>query len=265
VGAAYRGRKIGTHCLMVAFSFYATKNMTTGEGGMLATNDDRLAERIRLLSLHGMNRDAWKRYTEAGSWFYEVCEPGFKHNMTDIQAALGIHQLRRLDGFIERRRAIAGRYRAAFADLSELRLPVEIADRSHIYHLFAVQILPGETSLDRESFIAGLKSQKIGTSVHFVPLHRHPYYRDTHGCHYAAYPVAERLYRGLVSLPLYPGMSDQDVDDVIGAVRETVMAARLASTTVLLAESVRSAAFRAHSSGEGEDSAFRTNYDYNHA
>jgi dTDP-4-amino-4,6-dideoxygalactose transaminase len=265
VGAAYRGRKIGTHSLMVAFSFYATKNMTTGEGGMLVTNDDGLAERIRLLSLHGMNRDAWKRYTEAGSWFYEVSEPGFKNNMTDIQAALGIHQLRRLDGFIERRQAIARSYRAAFADLPELRLPVENADRSHIYHLYAVQILPGNSSLDRDSFIAGLKSQKIGTSVHFVPLHRHPYYRDTHGCRSGAYPVAERLYRGLVSLPLYPAMSDQDVEDVIGAVRETVLAARLASTEFVLAEKAPSAAFRAPSAGEGKDSALRTNYDYNHA
>jgi len=264
VGAAYRGRKIGTHSLMVAFSFYATKNMTTGEGGMLVTNDDGLAERIRLLSLHGMNRDAWKRYSEAGSWFYVVCEPGFKDDMTDIQASIGIHQLRRLDGFIERRQAIARRYRAAFADLHELRLPVESADRSHIYHLYAVQILPGNTSLDRDSFIAALKSQKIGTSVHFVPLHRHPYYRDSHGCQNASFPIAERLYRGLVSLPLYPGMSDRDVEDVIDAVRETVLAARLASTEFAFAEKTPSAAFRSHS-GEEKDSAFRTNYDYNHA
>jgi len=185
--------------------------------------------------------------------------------MTDIQAALGIHQLRRLDGFIERRQAIARRYRAAFADLPELRLPVENADRSHIYHLYAVQILPGNTSLDRDTFIAALRSQKIGTSVHFVPLHRHPYYRDTHGCHSGSYPVAERLYRGLVSLPLYPAMSDQDVEDVIGTVRETVLAARLASTEFVLAEKSPSAGFRVPSSGEGEDSAFRTNYNYNHA
>ena len=262
VGASYRGRKIGTHSLMVAFSFYATKNMTTGEGGMLATNDDKLAERIRLLSLHGMNRDAWKRYSEAGSWYYEVSEPGFKNNMTDIQASLGIHQLRRLDGFIERRRAIAGRYRAAFADLHELRLPVESPDRSHVYHLYAVQILPGNPSLDRESFIAALKSHKIGTSVHFVPLHRHPYYRDIQGCRSGSYPVAERLYRGLVSLPLYPAMSDQDVEDVIGAVRETVLAARAGSSERVLAQKVSSAALRG--SGEKQDSGFRTNYDYNH-
>ena len=262
VGASYRGRKIGTHSLMVAFSFYATKNMTTGEGGMLATNDDKLAERIRLLSLHGMNRDAWKRYSEAGSWYYEVSEPGFKNNMTDIQASLGIHQLRRLNGFIERRRAIARRYRAAFADMHELRLPVESPDRSHVYHLYAVQILPGNPSLDRESFIAALKSHKIGTSVHFVPLHRHPYYRDIQGCQSSSYPVAERLYRGLVSLPLYPAMSDQDVEDVIGAVRETVLAARAGSSERVLAEKVSSAALCG--SGEKQDSGFRTNYDYNH-
>ena len=230
---------------------------------MLATNDDKLAERIRLLSLHGMNRDAWKRYSEAGSWYYEVSEPGCKNNMTDIQASLGIHQLRRLDGFIQRRQAIAGRYRAAFADLHELRLPVESSDRSHVYHLYALQILPGHTSLDRESFIAALKSHKIGTSVHFVPLHRHPYYRDIHGCLSSSYPVAERLYRGLVSLPLYPAMSDQDVEDVIGAVRETVLAARVPSSELVRAEKFPSVARRG--SGEKKDSGFRTNYDYNHA
>jgi dTDP-4-amino-4,6-dideoxygalactose transaminase len=225
-GAAYHGSRIGTHGLATAFSFYATKNMTTGEGGMITTNDDVLAARIRLLSLHGMSRDAWKRYSEAGSWYYEVCEPGFKYNMTDIQAALGIHQLRRLDGFIERRRSIARRYAAAFADLPELLLPAESPDRSHIYHLYAVRILPETGSLDRDAFIASLKKAKIGTSVHFVPLHRHPYYRDRYGYRTDAFPVAERIYRGLVSLPLYPAMSERDVEDVVVAVRGAVLAAR---------------------------------------
>src|SRR4051812_14679689 len=127
-GASYRGRKIGTHGMAAAFSFYATKNMTTGEGGMITTADDQLAERIRLLSLHGMTRDAWKRYSEAGSWYYEVTESGFKCNMTDIQASLGIHQLRRLDGFVQRRREIATAYRSAFADLPQLQLPEERPD-----------------------------------------------------------------------------------------------------------------------------------------
>lgn len=226
VGAVYRGAKIGTHGLATAFSFYATKNMTTGEGGMVATNDDSLASRIRLLALHGMSRDAWKRYSETGSWYYEVMEPGFKYNMMDIQAALGIHQLRRLEGFIERRQAIARRYREAFADLHELRLPQESADRSHIYHLFAVRVAAARGGLDRDALISGLKQARIGTSVHFVPLHRHPYYGRRYSYRPEMFPAAERIYSGLVSLPLYPRMSDQDVEDVVAAVRSTVAAAR---------------------------------------
>jgi dTDP-4-amino-4,6-dideoxygalactose transaminase len=225
-GAVYRGSKIGTHGLAAAFSFYATKNMTTGEGGMITTNDDDLAARIRLLSLHGMSRDAWKRYNETGSWYYEVCEPGFKYNMTDIQAALGIHQLRRLDGFIERRQAIARRYAEAFADLAELQLPSESSDRSHIYHLYAVQVRPEPGNFDRDTFIASMRSERIGTSVHFVPVHRHPFYRRRYGYRNDFFPVAERIYSGLVSLPLYPGMSEHDVEDVVAAVRGAVLAAR---------------------------------------
>jgi dTDP-4-amino-4,6-dideoxygalactose transaminase len=225
-GAAYRGAKIGVHGLATAFSFYATKNMTTGEGGMLTTNDDELAARLRMLSLHGMSRDAWQRYSETGSWYYEVCEPGFKYNMTDIQAALGIHQLRRLDGFIERRRAIACRYREAFARFPELVLPTEAADRTHIYHLYAVQVAE-DAGIDRNSFIVELKKRKIGTSVHFVPLHRHPYYRGRYGYRPEDFPETERIYKGLVSLPLYPAMTEDDVQDVIEAVQETLKVSRV--------------------------------------
>jgi dTDP-4-amino-4,6-dideoxygalactose transaminase len=224
-GASYRGRKIGTHGMAAAFSFYATKNMTTGEGGMITTADDQLAERIRLLSLHGMTRDAWKRYSEAGSWYYEVTESGFKCNMTDIQASLGIHQLRRLDGFVQRRREIANAYRSAFADLTQLQLPQERPDRDHIYHLFPVQVA-ADAGVSRDGFINELKKARIGTSVHFVPVHRHPFYRRTYGYSPGAFPEAERIYRGLVSLPLYPRMTDADVADVVAAVRGVLLDAR---------------------------------------
>src|SRR5579871_2336335 len=208
-GTQYDGKRIGSHGRATAFSFYATKNMTTGEGGMITTNDSELANRMRLLSLHGMNRDAWKRYSQAGSWFYEVLEPGYKSNMSDIQAAMGIHQLRRLDDFTARRRDIAERYRTAFQDLPQLRLPSDCPRRPHTFHLFAIHLR--SASLTRDRFIDELRQANIGTSVHFIPLHRHPYYRETYGHQPEHFPVAERFYEGLLSLPLYPKMSDTDV------------------------------------------------------
>ena len=222
VGADYRGRKIGSHGDAVCFSFYATKNMTTGEGGMVTTNDPALADRIRTLILHGMSHDAWKRYTKAGSWFYEVLEPGFKCNMTDIQAALGIHQLRRLDGFVKTRQSIAHRYARALSRLPGVTLPKERPDRSHIYHLYPVRIDEDETGVPRDRFIDLLRDANIGTSVHFIPLHRHPAYRDRFGYRPESFPMAEHLYSGLASLPLYPGMSEADADDVIEAVTHTL-------------------------------------------
>ena len=225
-GTRYHGRLIGTHGLSTCFSFYATKNMTTGEGGMITTNDEAFADHVRRLSLHGMNRDAWKRYGETGSWYYEVTEAGFKCNMMDMQAAIGIHQLRRLESFNDRRRAIAARYNEAFASYPELRLPEEIAGRNHTYHLYAVQIRREATNLDRDTFIAALKQARIGTSVHFIPVHRHPYYGEHLGYTPAMFPVAERRYHGLVSLPCYPAMSDRDVEDVIQAVHEVIGASR---------------------------------------
>jgi dTDP-4-amino-4,6-dideoxygalactose transaminase len=219
-GAEYDGRKIGLHGRAVCFSFYAIKNMTTGEGGMITTNDDDFAARIRLLALHGMSRDAWKRYTEAGSWYYEVLEPGYKYNMTDIQAALGIHQLRRLDGFIHRRQQIAAMYDSAFSDLPELRLPARLPGRNHTFHLYPIRLNADNSRLNRSAFIDKLRARNIGTSVHFIPLHRHPFYRDRYGYQPEHFPVCEEIYQGLLSLPLYPKMTDRDATDVIDAVRE---------------------------------------------
>jgi dTDP-4-amino-4,6-dideoxygalactose transaminase len=222
IGSEYRGRKIGTHGRAVAFSFYATKNMTTGEGGAIATGDDALAARLRLLSLHGMSRDAWQRYSETGSWYYEVVEAGFKYNMTDLQAALGLHQLRRLDGFIQSRQEFARQYREGFAGVPELILPVELPDRNHVYHLFAVRLDLSRLRIDRADFIKQLQKARIGASVHFIPLHRHPYYQKTFGYGPEQFPCCEELYRGLVSLPLYPRMSQTDVSDVIDVTRALV-------------------------------------------
>lgn len=219
IGSEYRGRKIGTHGRAVAFSFYATKNMTTGEGGAITTDDDRLAERIRRLSLHGMSQDAWQRYSENGSWYYEVVEPGFKYNMTDLQASLGLHQLRRLDEFVRIRQEIARSYREGFAGVPELFLPTELPDRSHVYHVYPVRLDLSRLRIDRAGFIRELHQARIGASVHFIPLHRHPFYQKAYGYGPEQFPCCEELYQGLLSLPLYPRMSSTDVSNVIEVTR----------------------------------------------
>jgi dTDP-4-amino-4,6-dideoxygalactose transaminase len=231
IGTTYQGHKIGADTLrteaahttrITIFSFYATKNMTTGEGGMITTSDDALAERMRLLSLHGMSRDAWKRYTSAGSWYYEVVVPGYKDNMTDIQAALGIHQLRRLDGFIATRQRYARQYTDAFARLRAIETPPLHLDRNHVYHLYAIRLRLEHLTIDRSQFIEALKANNIGASVHFIPVHLHPFYQEYFGYRRGSLPQAESIYDRTVSLPLYPRMSESDVTDVIRAVREIV-------------------------------------------
>ncbi len=231
IGARYRDQKIGSDALaaprsITCFSFYAIKNMTTGEGGAIATADDGLAETMRLLTLHGMSRDAWKRYTGAGSWYYEVVLPGYKDNMTDIQAALGIHQVRRLEGFIETRRRYARLYDEAFFELPEVEAPIVRPGRCHVYHLYPILLRLEGLAIDRARFIEELRARGIGTSVHFVPVHLHPFYARQFGYRPGDLPCAEALYSRLISLPLYPAMSEADVADVIQAVGDVVRAFR---------------------------------------
>ena len=219
--AKYRSRAIGTIADLTAFSFYATKNITTGEGGML-TGAPELLEKARVLSLHGMSHDGWNRYSAEGSWFYEVVVPGFKYNMTDIQAAIGIHQLRKLPRFQARRREIARRYNDALSRCEQLQIPVERPEVEHAWHLYVVRLHLDQLTIDRGQFIDELRARNIGTSVHFVPIHLHPYYRDKYGFKPTDFPVAYREYQRIVSLPLYPRMSDEDVIDVIDAVTTVV-------------------------------------------
>lgn len=234
VGATYRGHKIGSDELVSAsvprvtvFSFYATKNMTTGEGGMITTADDRLAESMRLLSLHGMSRDAWKRYTSSGSWYYEVVAPGYKYNMTDIQAALGIHQLKKLDGFTRVRQRYAGLYDAALASIPEIGIPVSHqADRNHVYHLYAIRLDTAKLAIDRSQFMDQLRAENVGTSVHFIPVHLHPFYQENLGYRRGDFPNAEALFDRIVSLPLYPRMTEGDIQYVVDAVRQVIRANR---------------------------------------
>lgn len=231
IGSAYRDKMIGADALQetypnlkrtTVFSFYATKNMTTGEGGMVTTNNEEMAAEIRLLTLHGMSKDAWKRYSSAGSWYYEVVAPGYKYNMTDIQAALGIHQLQRLDGFCEVRQHQARLYDEAFASVPEIETPIYHADRTHIYHLYVLRLNLEQLTIDRAQFIDLLKEKNIGTSVHFIPVHMHPYYSETYGYQRGDLPNAESIFESIVSIPLYPRMTDEDVQDVINAVKEII-------------------------------------------
>lgn len=219
--ASYRGRTVGNIGDLTVFSFYATKNLATGEGGMVTGRDEALMERVRGRRLHGMTRDAWKRYAKDGTWRYDVAYPGFKYNMTDITAALGLVQLERLAAMQAARARIVARYRAAFADVADLlELPSCRADVEHAWHLFVVRVRPAALRIDRDGVIQALTAAGIGTSVHFIPLHEHSYYRDHLGVRAETVPVADREWERIVSLPLHPGLSDADVDRVADTLRD---------------------------------------------
>jgi len=222
VAAEWHGRSVGTFSPATAFSFYATKNLTTAEGGMITTDDDDYAEKMRIWVLHGMSRDAWKRYSTEGSWYYEVVAPGFKYNLTDLQSALGLHQLNRLEEMTQWRAQLAARYYDGLCDLPEIELPTVRPDVRHAWHLYAVRLRLSMLTIDRATFIERLKVEGIGTSVHFIPLHRQPYYRDRFGLKPSDFPVADAAYERLISLPLYTRMTDSDVDDVVQSVRHIV-------------------------------------------
>ena len=221
-----RGRLIGTWADLTAFSFYVTKTMSTGEGGMLVTENDAWAERARIMSLHGISHDAWKRYTAEGTWRYEVVAPGFKYNMTDLAAALGAVQLGRLDAMSSRRNAIARRYTDAFAEDSALEPPIVLAERTTSWQLYILRLRLEALRIDRAAFIDALRQRGIGTSVHFIPLHLHPYWRETYRLRPEDFPVATREYERVVSLPIYSAMTDADAEAVIDAVRDVVRANR---------------------------------------
>lgn len=217
--AKYKGRLVGKLSALTVFSFYATKTITTGEGGMIVTDDDEMAERMRIMRLHGISKDAWKRYTAEGSWFYEVVEPGFKYNLTDIAAAMGLHQLDKAEWMRDVRQKYAEIYTAAFKNVPELETPFHgNPDSLHAWHLYTLRIHPERLNISRAEFIEKLKDAGIGASVHFIPLHLHPYYRDRYGYKHGDFPVSEDLYEREISLPIYPKMTEPDVQRVIDAV-----------------------------------------------
>jgi dTDP-4-amino-4,6-dideoxygalactose transaminase len=222
--ARYKERMVGNLSDFTCFSFYATKTITTGEGGMICTSNAAWAEWCRIMSLHGISKDAWKRYTAEGSWYYEIVAPGYKYNMTDVAAALGLAQLAKADRMWQRRQEIARRYSTAFSECPELQVPLDSADCQHAWHLYVLRLNPSLLLIDRAQFVEELKRHNVGCSVHFIPLHVHPYYRETYGYRPEDFPVAFNEFRRALSLPIYSKMSDQDVEDVIAAVLEIVRA-----------------------------------------
>lgn len=219
-------RKIGTVGHASVFSFYATKTIATGEGGMVTTEDDRIAERIRLMRLHGISRDVWNRYTSTKpSWYYEVVAPGYKYNLTDIASAIGLVQLSRAQSFQGRRENIAKQYHAAFDGHPALEIPLHRHPEDiHAWHLYVLRLNLERLTIDRNQFIQEMAQRGVGCSVHFIPLHLQPYWRDRYGPDPAAFPVASREFERVVSLPIYPDMDEGMVLRVIDAVSGVVNA-----------------------------------------
>jgi dTDP-4-amino-4,6-dideoxygalactose transaminase len=217
--ATYKGKMIGTLGDITCFSFYATKTLTTGEGGMVTTENEEYAERIRTLSLHGISKDAWKRYSAEGSWRYDIQEVGYKYNLTDMQAALGLAQLAKREFAHALRTQLAERYDRGLASLDAFETPQIPDEVTNAWHLYVLQVKPDALRIGRDRVIEELKSRGIGTSVHFIPLHLHSLYQRL-GYREGQFPNAEARFNGAISLPLYPGMSDEDSDRVIAALQD---------------------------------------------
>lgn len=224
----YRGNFIGQDLLgksfrhSVCFSFYATKTLTTGEGGMIVTSDKPIADRCRMMSLHGISKGAWKRYTAQGSWYYEILAPGYKYNLSDIAAAIGLAQLRKSDAMWRRRTEIAQQYNNAFIKLPGLEIPQDRSDSLHSWHLYMLRLDLDLLRIDRQEFTEELKRRNIGSSVHFIPLHLHPYYRKVYNFSRESFPVASLEYEREISIPIYSQMTDADVQYVIDSVSEVI-------------------------------------------
>ena len=220
-------KSVGTEAAISCFSFYANKTITTGEGGMACTESQEYADRMRIMSLHGISRDAWKRYTAEGSWYYEIVAPGYKYNLTDIAAAIGLHQLRKADDLHKRRSQLAELYSQLLGDMDEVILPQVMPNRIHSWHLFSVRLNLSSVEIDRAEVISRLKHAGIGTSVHWMPLHMHPYYRDKLGCKPSDCPCATSIYPQLITLPLYPDLIPEEVEYVCRTLKEMIAHSRV--------------------------------------
>jgi perosamine synthetase len=221
--ASGKWQMAGSTADVACFSFYANKTITTGEGGMAVTNNRDWADRMRIMSLHGISKDAWKRFDKSGSWYYEITAPGFKYNMPDTAAAIGIHQLKKADRFFEQRRAIARRLIEGLRDIPGIITPVEKPDRKHSWHLFIIRVNNPPSGIDRNTFIEKLKEKGIGTSVHYMPLHMHPYYMKKYLYCNEDFPVATKIFNQIISLPIYPGLTDNEIQRILDAVKKTAL------------------------------------------
>ncbi|WP_339909742.1 DegT/DnrJ/EryC1/StrS family aminotransferase [Symmachiella dynata] len=226
IPARYGERTVGTISDITCFSFYANKTITTGEGGMVTTDSDDLAARMRIMSLHGISKDAWKRFSAEGSWYYEITAAGFKHNMTDVAASIGLHQLRRCDEFWEGRTRCAEFYNRAFADVPEVQTLTVDPQNQTSWHLYVIQLHLDKLTIDRGEFINRLNAAGVGTSVHYMPLHMHPYYHETHGYQVDDLPVAKSAFERMLSLPIYPRLSDDELKYVADTVQAIVAETR---------------------------------------
>jgi dTDP-4-amino-4,6-dideoxygalactose transaminase len=223
VGAAYKGKRVGSFGDIAVISFHPNKNMTTGEGGAVLTEDADIIQRIERLRFHGIDRNAFNRFAKSGTHHYDVVLPGYKYNMMDMQAALGIHQLPALDGFIARRTALVKRYQAAFADWPELTLPASPAyPHTHAWHLFAPLIEENAAGFDRDGFIAAMKEHNIGIGVHYPAVHNYSFYREKYGYRPESFPHANRVGERICSLPLFPDLTDADQERVIAAMAKVL-------------------------------------------
>jgi len=209
--AKYKGRMVGTIGDITCFSFYATKTLSTGEGGMFVTNNEEYAQRAKMLSLHGISKDAWNRHGKEGSWHYDVIELGRKYNLSDLQASIGIHQLKKANKFLAQRQEIAKAYHQAFDDFDLLEKPYARNFEEHAWHLYVIKLNLEKLGISRDQFMEKMKGEGIGTGVHFIPLHKHPYYKEKFGFKGEEFPNADFCYERIVSLPIYPGMTDDEV------------------------------------------------------
>ncbi|MBZ0200690.1 MAG: DegT/DnrJ/EryC1/StrS family aminotransferase, partial [Ignavibacteriaceae bacterium] len=221
--ASYKNKIIGTIGDVTCFSFYATKTLATGEGGMICTQDEEIAERCSIMRLHGISKDAWKRYSAEGSWYYEVIAPGYKYNFTDIQAALGLSQLKKIQEMLQLRENIFQHYTLGFKDEELISVPKINKDRKSAHHLYSLQIDFTKLKINRSQFIDKLKDAGIGASVHFIPIYRHPFYKDNFNLKLDDYPMSEKVYPSLVSLPIWPGISELQLEHVINSVKNILM------------------------------------------
>ena len=222
IAARYKEKSIGSISDFTCFSFYATKNLTTGEGGMLTTENDKWAEKVKILSLHGISKDAWKRYTKSGSWHYEIIDMGFKYNMNDLTASLGIQQLKKIEKFTKIREIIAEQYTNQLNEIPEITTPFVKTNIRHAWHLYQILLDTSKLKINRNEFIKELTEANIGVSVHFIPLHLHPFYKDKYGYNKGDFPVTESIYERIISLPIYPTLKKEEIKYITDTIKELI-------------------------------------------